>query len=97
MLDKKCFSITVTKKKVVDMFEFQNWCVNHKIAESCLCVCYPHWTCDLLSFSLHNVDIIFRTSIITIQAQRSPEVGPQLAMTSDKGTNYFSVGKQDAE
>lgn len=52
---------------------------------------------DLHTFSLHNVDIIFRASIITIQTQGPPEVGPQLAVTSDKGTNYFSVGKQKAE
>lgn len=57
----------------------------------------PYCTCDLHAFPLHNVDIIFRASIITIQTQGSPEVGPQLAVTSDKGTNYFSVGKQKTE
>lgn len=61
------------------------------------CCVYPYFACDLHTFSLHNVDIIFRTCIITIQTQGSPEVGPQLAVTSDKGTNYFSVGKQRTE
>lgn len=64
--------------------------------ESHSCV-YPTWTCDLHAFSLHNVDIIFRASIITIQTQGSPEVGPQLAVSSDKWTNYFSVGKKETE
>lgn len=58
---------------------------------------YCDCTCDLHAFSLHNVDIIFRARIITIQTQGSPEVGPQLAVTSDKGTNYFSVGKQETD
>lgn len=49
---------------------------------------------DLHAFSLHNVHVIFGSSIITVQTQGPPEVGPQLAVTSDKGTNYFSVGKQ---
>lgn len=61
------------------------------------CRVQPYCTCDLHTFSLHNVDIIFRASIVTIQTQGSPEVGPQLAMSSDKGTNYFSVGKQELE
>lgn len=61
------------------------------------CFVDPFCTCDLHAFPLHNVDIILRASVITIQAQGSPEVGPQLAMTSDKGTNYFSVGKQETE
>lgn len=61
------------------------------------CCVYPYCACDLHTFSLHNVDIIFRACIITIQTQGSPEVGPQLAVASDKGTNYFSVGKQETE
>lgn len=50
---------------------------------------------DLHTFPLHNVDIIFRASVVTVQTQGSPEVGPQLAVTSDKGANYFSVAKAE--
>lgn len=64
----------------------------------CVCVClWPCCTCDLHAFPLHNVDIILRASVIAVQAQGSPEVGPQLAVTSDNGTNYFSAGKQEAQ
>lgn len=54
-------------------------------------------TINLHTFPLHDVDIVFRAGIIAIWAQGSPEVGPQLAMSSDKGTNYFSVGKRETE
>lgn len=49
------------------------------------------------TFPLHDVDIIFRAGIIAVRAQASPEVGPQFSMPSDKGTNYFSVGKRETE
>lgn len=58
---------------------------------------FPFWTINLHTFPLHNVDIIFRAGVIAVRAQGSPEVGPQLAMSSDKGTNYFSVGKRETE
>lgn len=57
----------------------------------------PRCTINLHAFPLHNVDIVFRSGIIAVRAQGSPEVGPQLAMSSDKGTNYFSAGKQETE
>lgn len=42
------------------------------------------------TLSLHNVNVVLRSCIITIQAQGSPKVGPQFSMTGDKRANYFS-------
>lgn len=96
--------ISTTEQNLFITHERSNTCIADvwaKNAKPLLCThyveCTLYCTSYLHSFSLHNVDIIFRASIITIQAQGSPEVGPQLAMASDKGTNYFSVGKQEAE
>lgn len=55
----------------------------------------PCCTINSHTFPLHDVDIIFRAGIIAVRAQGSPEVGPQFSMSSDKGTNYFSVGKRE--
>lgn len=52
---------------------------------------------NLHTFPLHDVDIIFRAGIIAVWAQGSPEVGPQFAMSSDKGTNYFPAEKRETE
>lgn len=48
-------------------------------------------SCDLHALPLHDVDVILRASVVTIQTQGAPEVGPQLAVASDKRSNYFSV------
>lgn len=59
--------------------------------------CMLRCTCDLHAFPLHDVDIVLGACVITVQAQGSPEVRPQLAMPGDEGTNYISAGKQKAQ
>lgn len=91
-MDENCSRTTVKDL----CWSLTRWVIQHRHANHKNAKPSLH-ACDLHAFSLHDVDIIFRASIITVQAQGSPEVGPQLAMTSDKGSNYFSVRKQEAE
>lgn len=51
----------------------------------------------LHSLPLHNVDVVLRAGIIAVQAQSSPEVGPQFAMTGDKRANYFSEEERGSQ
>lgn len=47
----------------------------------------------LHTLSLYNVNVVLRPCIIPIQAQSSPEIGPQFTMTGNQRANYFSENK----
>lgn len=66
-----------------------------KNARSCLFV-PPCCTINLHAFPLHDVDVVFGAGVIAIRAQGSPEVGPELAVSRDKGTNYFSARDRES-
>lgn len=66
-----------------------------KDTRSCLFV-PPYCTINLHAFPLHDVDVVFRAGVVAIRAQGSPEVGPELAVSRDKGTNYFSARDRES-
>lgn len=49
----------------------------------------------LHSLPLNDVDVVLRPGVVAVQAQSSPEVRPQVAVTGDKRANYFSEQKQE--
>lgn len=52
---------------------------------------------NLHALPLHNVHIVLRAGVVAVQAQGSPEVGPQLAVSRDQRADYFSAGEQREE
>lgn len=43
---------------------------------------------------LHNVHVVLRAGVVAVQAQGSPEVGPQLAVARDQRADDFPAGEQ---
>lgn len=52
---------------------------------------------DSRAFPLHNVHVVLGAGVVAVQAQGSPEVGPQLVVPRDQRADYFSAGEQKRE